>query len=113
MSMTVVVTRNASDRYRGFLASMMLEIAPGTYVSPRMNPGVRERMVGVCQNWSGTLPADGSITVLWRDTGAPGGLGLAFIGQPKADLVTHEGLWLARKELTAADRRLLSRSDAR
>ena len=34
MPMTVVVTRDVEARYRGFLASAMLEIAPGVYVSP-------------------------------------------------------------------------------
>ena len=38
----VVVARAASDRIRGFLASSMLEITPGVYVVPRMNPRVRE-----------------------------------------------------------------------
>ena len=32
--MTVVVTVNVEGRYRGFLASVMLEIAPGVYTSP-------------------------------------------------------------------------------
>ena len=34
--MTVVVTVNVESRYRGFLASVMLEIAPGVYTGPRM-----------------------------------------------------------------------------
>ena len=29
MPMTVVVTRDVEDRYRGFLTSIMLEVAPG------------------------------------------------------------------------------------
>jgi CRISPR-associated endoribonuclease Cas2 subtype I-E len=32
MSMTVVVTRNVSDRIRGFLSSSMLELAPKHYL---------------------------------------------------------------------------------
>ena len=32
--MTVVVTVSVEARYRGFLASVMLEIAPGVYTSP-------------------------------------------------------------------------------
>ncbi|MEO0813153.1 MAG: type I-E CRISPR-associated endoribonuclease Cas2e, partial [Myxococcota bacterium] len=38
--MTVIVTRNVPMRFRGFLASCMLEIAPGVYTSPGMNRGV-------------------------------------------------------------------------
>ena len=41
--MTVVVTVNVEARYRGFLASVMLEIAPGVYTSPNMTRGIRER----------------------------------------------------------------------
>ena len=38
--MTVVVTINVEARYRGFLASAMLEIAPGVYTSPQMTQGI-------------------------------------------------------------------------
>ena len=50
MPMTVIVTRNVEDRYRGFLASCMLEIAPGVYTGPRMTPGVRDRV------WQSAFP---------------------------------------------------------
>jgi CRISPR-associated protein Cas2 len=43
MALVVIVTRDVAYRYRGFLSSIMLEIAPTIYLSPRMNPGVRER----------------------------------------------------------------------
>ena len=45
MPMTVLVTRNAPMRYRGFLASCMLELAAGVYTSPRMTRAVRERVI--------------------------------------------------------------------
>ena len=35
----VIVTINVEGRYRGFLASAMLEIAPGVYTSPNMTSG--------------------------------------------------------------------------
>ena len=41
MALVVVGTRDVPDRYRGFLASVMLEVAPTVSISPRMNPGVR------------------------------------------------------------------------
>ncbi|WP_419625747.1 type I-E CRISPR-associated endoribonuclease Cas2e, partial [Thiolapillus sp.] len=40
MALVVIITRDVADRYRGFLASVMLEIAPAVYISPRMNAGV-------------------------------------------------------------------------
>jgi CRISPR-associated protein Cas2 len=105
--MTLVVTRNVPDRYRGFLASVMLEISPGTYASPRMNRGVRERIWEVCRDWSSTLPDDGSVTMAWRDPRAPGGLSIEIIGSPKASLVEVDGLWLDHHELTMAHRKQL------
>jgi CRISPR-associated protein Cas2 len=100
MDMTVVVTRNAPERYRGFLASCMLEVAPGVYTSPRMSDGVRERVWDVCLEWSGSLPADGGVLLTWRDTGAPSGQGLRVIGWAKSDIVDHGGVWLARTDFT-------------
>ena len=44
MPMTMVMTRDVAARYRGFLASVMPEIAPGVYVSPELSKGVRERI---------------------------------------------------------------------
>jgi CRISPR-associated endoribonuclease Cas2 subtype I-E len=61
--MTVVVTRNVPDRYRGFLASCMLELAPGVYTSPHMNQSVRER---VWAAWGGVDAAGGNRAAVGR-----------------------------------------------
>lgn len=37
MALVTIVTRDVAERFRGFLASVMLEVAPCTYVSPRMS----------------------------------------------------------------------------
>lgn len=50
MPMTMVVTRDVEARYRGFLTSTMLEIAPGVYVAPRLSKGVRERVWAVARH---------------------------------------------------------------
>jgi CRISPR-associated protein Cas2 len=99
MAMTVVVTRNAPMRYRGFLASCMLEIASGVYTAPRMNRGVRERVWRVCLEWSSLLPEDGCILMTWRDSRAPGGQAVLIIGEPAKTVCDHEGFLLARREL--------------
>ena len=62
MPMTVVVTRNVAPRYRGFLASVMLEIAPGVYTSPRMSRAVRERVWEVLTGWFDTKATVGAQT---------------------------------------------------
>lgn len=43
MSMTLVVTRNVSDRVRGFLASSMLELASAAYVAAHRARNARRR----------------------------------------------------------------------
>jgi CRISPR-associated protein Cas2 len=98
MAMTVVITRNVAARYRGFLASCMLEIAPGVYTAPRLNTGVRERIWAVCEEWFDTL-GDGSVVMTWRDGRRPGGQGVLTLGVPPKDLWDHEGFLLSRGTL--------------
>jgi len=69
--MTVVVTVNVEARYRGFLTSVMLEIAPGVYTSPEMTSGIRDRNWDVIARWHGEL-GNGSVVMTWRDPTAPG-----------------------------------------
>ena len=65
MALVTIVTRDVADRFRGFLASVMLEVAPCTYVSPRMSKGVRERVWRVMTEWHTAEPR-GSIVMIWR-----------------------------------------------
>jgi len=44
MATTIAVTRNTPNRFNGFLASCMNEIASGMYAAPRMKKLVRERV---------------------------------------------------------------------
>lgn len=95
MPLAMIVTRDVADRFRGFLASVMLEVAPTVYVSPRMTKGVRERIWHVLSDWHGTEPR-GSIVMVWRDNNATGGVGLAHLGEPPKELVEMDGMWVAR-----------------
>jgi CRISPR-associated protein Cas2 len=63
MPMTVVVTRDVADRYRGFLASIMPEIALGVFVSPELSRGVRERLWEVLSGWWDGVPG-GSVVLV-------------------------------------------------
>lgn len=96
MPMTVVVTRDVAPRFRGFLASCMIEIAPGVYTSPRMSTGVRERVWTILRDWYATL-GGGSIVMTWLDGNHPGGQGIEFLGLPPVELAEHEGVILAVK----------------
>lgn len=96
MPVTLVVTRNVEDRYRGFLASMMLEISPGTYLAPIMSKGVRERTWAVLEEWHAAL-GTGSLLMAWPDGKASSGIGLLTLGEIPREIVDVDGLRLVRK----------------
>ena len=100
MPFTVVVTRDVEDRYRGFLGSMMLELAPGVYAQSRLSAGVRSRIVAVLADWHGQLHR-GSIVICWAEPAGSGGLGLRTFGEPPKEIVTHDAMLLVRRDLTA------------
>ena len=94
--MTVVVTRDVAPRFRGFLASCMLEVGPGVYTAPRMNPAVRGRVWTVMQEWYAEL-GGGSILMTWTDSQAVGGQQIAVLGAPSYEMFNRDGIFLARK----------------
>jgi CRISPR-associated protein Cas2 len=88
--MVVVVTRDVADRFRGFLASAMLEIAPGVYTAPRMSKGVRERVWAVLTDWHRQL-GGGAILMTWRDPSEACGQGIRTLGLPSRTFVELDG----------------------
>ena len=101
MPLTVVITRDVEDRYRGFLGSAMLELAPGVYAQPRMSAGVRGRVWAVVEEWYARLRR-GSIVMCWAEPTAAGGLGLKMLGEPPKEVVTHDAVLLVRRTLSPA-----------
>lgn len=97
MPMAMVVTRNVEDRYRGFLTSVMLEVAPGTYVAPDMSAGVRTRVWGVLADWWTTLRT-GSIVMVWRDVQSVGNLRIETLGEPPKEIVDADGVLLVKRK---------------
>jgi CRISPR-associated protein Cas2 len=95
--MTVVVTRNVSDRIRGFLASSMLELAPGVYTAPRVSPAVRQRIWEVLTDWW-SAECDASAVMVWHDNDVPGGQVVRTLGTPPVELVHVDGMILARRQ---------------
>ena len=93
--MTVVVTVNVEARYRGFLASAMLEIAPGVYTSPQMTSGIRERVWDVVSRWYYEL-GQGSIVMTWRDPSAVGEQRILTVGEAPKEIVDADGVYLVR-----------------
>lgn len=97
MALVVIATRDVADRFRGFLASVMLEVAPTVYISPRMNQGVRSRTWRVLSDWHKAEPR-GSVVMVWRDVNETGGVGIATLGTPPRELVEIDGLWLTSRK---------------
>ena len=100
--MTVIVTRDVAPRIRGFLASCMIEIAPGVYTSPRLSAAVRERVWAVVAEWFEELGGR-CIVMTWQDTRAPSGQTVRVIGEPPVELVDHNGVILSRRTSTLPD----------
>ena len=93
----MIVTRDVEDRYRGFLTSVMLEIAPGVYVSPRLSAAVRERVWQVLADWWSTL-GRGSIVMVWREKSASGELAIEMLGEPPKEIVDADGILLVKRK---------------
>ncbi|WP_054303342.1 type I-E CRISPR-associated endoribonuclease Cas2e [Gemmobacter sp. LW-1] len=97
MPLTMIVTRDVEMRYRGFLTSVMLEIAPGVYVAPEMSAAVRTRVWSVMQDWWTDL-GRGSLTLVWRDTKAVGSLRMETLGEPAKTIVDADGILLVKRK---------------
>lgn len=94
MPMTVVVTRDVPSRYRGFLSSVMAELAPGVYVAPRLSAAVRERLWAVVESWWSAAPG-GSVLLIFADREAPGLMAVRSLGTPPVALADLYGLRVA------------------
>lgn len=97
MPMTVVITNNVPMKYRGFLASCMLELAPGVYSHPKMSAGIRQRMWKVLEKWHNEQQnPDSSIMLIWSDVSQPGGQGVQYLGLPARTVIDCDGILLSR-----------------
>lgn len=97
MSMTVIVTRDVAPRFGGFLASCMLEIAPGVFTASRMTKSVRERVWAVMEDWFFTI-GGGAIVMTWQEAKSPGGQAVRILGLPRRDIREADGMLLLRRD---------------
>lgn len=102
MAMVMIVIRDMPDRFHGFLSSVTLEVSPNVFVSPRMSPGVRERVWQVLTDWYNAAP-QGSAVMVWRDLNSVGGVGIANLGDPPRQLVEADGMWLVRRRGSSSE----------
>ena len=97
MALTVVITRDVEDRYRGFLASAMLEVAPGVYASPTLSARARGQVWEVMTSWHAELRR-GSVTLIHPDKQAEGGLVIQSLGTPSRRAIRLDGVLLSTRE---------------
>lgn len=104
MSLTVLITRDVPARYRGFLASVMPEIAPGVYVAPGLTVAVRERVWAVMEEWWDQAPG-AAIVLAYPDRNAAGRLAIRALGTPPVELAEVTGIRMVvrRSESGAVD----------
>mgnify|MGYP001241886251 CR=1 FL=1 len=96
MPATLVVTRDVEPRYRGYLASIMLELSPGVYLAPQLSAAVRERTWAVLAGWHAELQR-GAIVLAWPDAGRPGGMAIETLGDAPKEIVDADGILLVRR----------------
>ena len=89
------MTVNVEARYRGFLASAMLEIASGVYTSPNMTSGIRERIWDVLARWYYQM-GQGAIVMTWRDQSSAGGQQIRTLGEAPKEIVDADGVYLVK-----------------
>ncbi|MFV0281488.1 MAG: type I-E CRISPR-associated endoribonuclease Cas2e [Rhodoblastus sp.] len=94
--MTIVVTRDVIDRYSGFLASVMPEVAPGVFASPNLSKAVRGRVWAVLGDWWAARPG-GSILMVYRDEAAPGQMRIMALGTPTRELADLDGVLVGKR----------------
>lgn len=93
--LTVVITRDVDNRYRGLLRSVMLEASTSIYVSSQLNRKARRRLWEVIERWHRALQR-GSIVMIWRDASTSGDIGVASLGNTSRDLCEVDGILLTR-----------------
>lgn len=93
MALTVLITRDVEDRYRGFLASAMLELGPGAYASPSLSARARDKIWDVLSDWHSQL-GNGSLVLIYADRQADGGLAVRHLGAPPRTAVRLDGALL-------------------
>lgn len=96
MSLTVLITRDVEDRYRGFLSSTMLEVAAGTYISKSLTPRARDKVWKVVSEWHGELNR-GSVTLIYPDSASDGGIAVHSLGVPTRRPVPIDGALLMKR----------------
>jgi len=94
-ALTIVITRDVDNRYRGLLRSSMLEASTSIYVSAQLNKEARDRLWDVMSRWHQALQR-GCIIMIWRDRDAFADVGMRTLGETPRDIREIDGILLTR-----------------
>lgn len=93
--LTVIITRDVDNRFRGLLRSAMPEVSTSVYVSSQLNREARNRLWDVIDRWHKALQR-GSVIMIWRDGRLSGDMGVKIVGNAPRDLYDADGILLTR-----------------
>jgi CRISPR-associated protein Cas2 len=96
MALTVLITRDVEDRYRGFLSSAMLELSPGVYASPSLSARARDKIWDVLTDWHAHLRG-GSVMLIYPDSRSDGGMAVRSLGTTPRKAVRLDGVLLTMR----------------
>ena len=96
MSMTLVITNNVEDRFRGFILSCMPEVSSGLYISTNLNNTIRMRMWETLSDWHHSYQS-GSIILIYEDKKSLGGIAIKSLGRTTKKLFDIDGFYVSLK----------------
>jgi CRISPR-associated endoribonuclease Cas2 subtype I-E len=78
----------------GFLSSVAVEASTGVFVSTTLSARARDRVWAVLTDWFS--PGDGSVVMVWEDTGQTTRYGVRVLGEPPRSLHDHDGVMIVK-----------------
>lgn len=92
--MMIIVTRNAPEKLRGYLASTLLEIESGIYFSQVGSPRVRAQIWEIVMGWA---EIDTGAVMIYHDKNVPHNFSFEKIGSAPIELKEVDGMLLSFK----------------
>lgn len=96
--MFVAVTRNASPRIAGFLASTLLRVSATCYVGPRITSRARQKIIDVVAEFA-SYDREASVTFVWTDEGAVSGVAVAHVSEPCTNIIDIDGIMVVMEDI--------------
>lgn len=102
MTFAVIQFANKPARFKGFLASVMLEIAPNTFVAPRFKRAALDRVWEVLRDWHAAAP-EGYVIALIGSSEPRGVPEIRTLGLPPRTILEQDEMLLLLRERSSPD----------